>query len=134
MDQDHYDDVTITMGNNSNSSSSSDREVVHLLPCQVKHNGDANVRDYFSRRIQKVKDEDTSKVSRFRGRKMKCSGKIELPEGVDGLVLEYARNEDDWKVQNTFSSIYSWGHDAIPSKNVMNHASDWFALSRALHG
>ncbi|EMP39225.1 Ribonuclease H2 subunit C [Chelonia mydas] len=60
------------------------QDVLHLLPCEVEHNGSAPVDRYFTPAIRQGSQE---KSVSFRGRSLKGQ-EVMVPQGYVGLVLK----------------------------------------------
>ncbi|XP_069500920.1 ribonuclease H2 subunit C isoform X2 [Ambystoma mexicanum] len=109
---------------------------VHLLPCEIEHDGSANVDNYFSPAIRK---HPTEKVVSFRGRCLRGQ-EVTVPDGYIGLVLKEdhkpCSEEDDRcvRVKSTFTAFTSWNLETPPSSDdcaVMSIM--WPAIAEAIH-
>lgn len=110
---------------------------VHLVPCEVEHNGPAQINQYFTATVKDSKHEQT--VS-FRGRGLKGQ-EIHCPQGFTGLVLKEVNkpgsDEEDRtvKVSSVFEKISYWNLETPPSSDdTIVMAMDWPELAEALHG
>lgn len=110
---------------------------VHLMPCEVEHNGPAQVNQYFSATVKDCKHEQT--VS-FRGRGLKGQ-EISCPPGFSGFVLKEVNkpgsDEEDRtvRVSTVFDKLTYWNLETPPSSDdTIVMAMDWPDLAEALHG
>ncbi|KAL2077390.1 hypothetical protein ACEWY4_026894 [Coilia grayii] len=125
--------TTVQLG----SVSQADELQVHLLPCEIEHDGPAEVSRYFTAAIKDRKHELT--VS-FRGRGFKGQEVI-CPQGYTGLVLKQVHkpssDQEDGvvKVSSVFHNLTYWNLETPPSSDdgvVM--AMGWPELAEAIHG
>ncbi|KAF5899921.1 ribonuclease H2 subunit C-like, partial [Clarias magur] len=92
---------------------------VHLLPCDIEHDGPAQVAEFFTPTVKEKKPEKT--VS-FRGRGLKGQ-EVMHPEGYTGLVLkEVQRPSSDQedrvvKVSSEFHSFTYWNLETPPTSD-----------------
>ncbi|XP_056238494.1 ribonuclease H2 subunit C isoform X2 [Seriola aureovittata] len=110
------------------------RAPVHLMPCEIEHNGPAQVSQYFT---ATTKDQKT--VS-FRGRGLKGQ-ELSCPQGYTGLVLkEINKSGSDQedrtvKVSSVFDKLTYWNLETPPnSDDAVVMAMDWPELAEAIHG
>ncbi|XP_042561265.1 ribonuclease H2 subunit C [Clupea harengus] len=110
---------------------------IHFLPCEIEHDGPAEVSQYFTSTVKDRKHELT--VS-FRGRGLKGQ-EVNCPEGYTGLVLKQVHkpssDQEDGavKVSSTFHNLTYWNLEIPPSTDdgvVM--AMAWPKLADAIHG
>jgi hypothetical protein len=102
------------------------KSTIHLLPCKISHNGEANVSSYF---YYQRKSDDLLETS-FRGRPLNGVN-IELPNDKIGLIID--TNDNKQEVTSTFDKIYSWHLDdnkiSINTDQLSNAIKDWYELS-----
>ncbi|XP_071963236.1 uncharacterized protein [Antedon mediterranea] len=136
---------------------------IHLLPCEICHNGDGNVSTYFKASpvqpstryvnnttgaVETVSSPPASSpspnldysVSSFRGRPL-CGKRIEVLDGYKGVVLKesnkpFSEDEDRvLSVEKRFDSLMYWKLDGEPSSNdVFIKALDWIDIAESIHG
>ncbi|XP_020824049.1 ribonuclease H2 subunit C [Phascolarctos cinereus] len=107
---------------------------LHLLPCEIQHNGPAAVSRFFS---PAIRPGSSGPVVSFRGRSLHGE-EVTLPSGYMGLVLREDKSEgpEDRTVQaiGTFSCFTLWGLEAPPGPNArMHRALSWPSLATAIH-
>uniref|UniRef100_A0A8C1UYP8 Ribonuclease H2, subunit C n=1 Tax=Cyprinus carpio TaxID=7962 RepID=A0A8C1UYP8_CYPCA len=114
-----------------------DKPQIHLLPCEIEHNGPAEVFKFFNPTVKERKHETT--VS-FRGRGLKGQ-ELHCPQGYTGLVLKEvqkpASDQEDRvvKVSSVFHHFTYWNLETPPTTDdgvVM--AMAWPQLAEAMHG
>ncbi|MGH0174239.1 UNVERIFIED_CONTAM: hypothetical protein FKN15_067253 [Acipenser sinensis] len=107
---------------------------VHLLPCEIEHNGPASVGRYFSPAVKETKSE---MIVSFRGRGLKGQ-EVSVPQGYSGMVLKedhkpVSEDEDrSLRVRSTFSTLTCWNLETPPSSDdgvVM--AMNWPVIAEA---
>ncbi|XP_029021066.1 ribonuclease H2 subunit C [Betta splendens] len=110
---------------------------VHLMPCEIEHNGPAEVSQYFT---ATTKDHKHEKTVSFRGRGLKGQ-EIRCPEGYTGLVLkEISKPGSDQedrtvKVSSVFDKLTYWNLETPPnSDDTVVLAMDWPKMAEAIHG
>ncbi|XP_078392539.1 ribonuclease H2 subunit C [Cetorhinus maximus] len=112
------------------------RDGLHLLPAEVRSDGDANVRQYFT---AAVRESDGEMQVSFRGRALRGRD-LPVPLGYVGLVLkedhEPCLEEEDRRVRvkSAFSSVTYWNLETPPTADdsvVM--AMSWTQLAEAIH-
>ncbi|XP_028271927.1 ribonuclease H2 subunit C [Parambassis ranga] len=110
---------------------------VHLMPCEIEHNGPAKVSQYFAATMKDHKHETT--VS-FRGRGLKGQ-ELSCPQGYTGLVLKEVNkpgsDQEDRtvKVSSVFNKLTYWNLETPPnSDDTVVMAMDWPELAEAIHG
>ncbi|KAK7922434.1 hypothetical protein WMY93_009336 [Mugilogobius chulae] len=113
------------------------RAPVHLLPCEIEHNGPAQITEYFSATVKDHKHEQT--VS-FRGRGLKGK-EISCPQHYTGLVLKEVNkpgsDEEDRTVRVSFAfdKLTYWNLETPPSSDdTIVMAMDWPELAEAIQG
>uniref|UniRef100_A0A3P9LBJ8 Ribonuclease H2, subunit C n=1 Tax=Oryzias latipes TaxID=8090 RepID=A0A3P9LBJ8_ORYLA len=113
-----------------------ERVPVHLLPCEIEHNGPAQVSQYFS---ATMKDHKGVKAVSFRGRGLKGQ-EICCPAGYTGLVLKDTNkpgsDQEDRtvRVSSVFDKLTYWNLDHPPtSDDTVVMAMDWPELAEAIH-
>ncbi|CAL8264245.1 unnamed protein product [Lota lota] len=114
-----------------------ERTTVHLMPCEIEHNGSAQVSQYFT---STIKDRKQEKTVSFRGRGLR-GAELSCPQGYTGLVLkEVNPNGSDQedrtvKVSSTFDKLTYWNLETPPnSDDMVVMAMDWPELAEAIHG
>ncbi|KAG5853122.1 hypothetical protein ANANG_G00069740 [Anguilla anguilla] len=114
-----------------------DKPPVHLLPCEIEHDGPAEVSRYFTSAVKNQKHEMT--VS-FRGRGLKGQ-EVSCPHGYTGLVLKEdhkpTSDQEDRtvRVSSVFHRFTYWNLETPPTSDdgvVMGMA--WPDLAEAIHG
>lgn len=127
-------------------SNCSESERVHLMACEIEHDGEAMVECYFD---TTVRQEDSSLEvqngvkalsASFRGRSLKgCS--LNLPVGYTGFVMKEEKRpfteEEDRILRAThkFSQFTYWNLETPPSNNDnLVKALQWINVASALHG
>ncbi|XP_076148360.1 ribonuclease H2 subunit C [Alosa pseudoharengus] len=125
--------TTVQLG----SVSRADKLPIHLLPCEIEHDGPAEVSQYFTSAVKDRKHELT--VS-FRGRGLKGQ-EVNCPQGYTGLVLKQVHkpssDQEDGvvNVSSVFHDLTYWNLEIPPSSDdgvVM--AMAWPTLADAIHG
>ncbi|XP_019725678.1 ribonuclease H2 subunit C isoform X2 [Hippocampus comes] len=113
------------------------REPLHLIPCEIEHNGPAQISQYFN---AAMKDRKHEKTISFRGRGLKGQELI-CPQGYTGLVLkEFNKPSSDQedrtlKVSCVFDKLTYWNLENPPnSDDAVVMAMDWPELAEAIHG
>ncbi|XP_069036403.1 ribonuclease H2 subunit C [Lepisosteus oculatus] len=119
------------------SVSRADGEPVHLLPCEVEHDGPAQVDRFFS---AAVKERESDKSVSFRGRGLR-GREVSCPEGYTGLVLKEdhrpvsEEEERSLRVRTVFSSLTYWNLETPPSSDDgVAMAMSWPDIAGAIHG
>ncbi|XP_068922461.1 ribonuclease H2 subunit C isoform X1 [Petaurus breviceps papuanus] len=114
---------------------------LHLLPCEIQHDGPAAVSRFFSPAIRPGPSGARSMrgpVVSFRGRSLRGE-EVMLPSGYVGLVLreeDKGKGPEDRTVQaiGTFSSFTLWGLETPPGPDARMHgALSWPSLATAIH-
>ncbi|XP_034399459.1 ribonuclease H2 subunit C [Cyclopterus lumpus] len=113
------------------------RVPVHLMPCEIEHNGPAQVSKYLT---ATTKDCKLEKAVSFRGRGLKGQ-EISCPQGYTGLVLkEINKSSSDQedrtlRVSSVFDKLTYWNLETPPnSDDSIVMAMDWPELAEAIHG
>ncbi|XP_008418666.1 ribonuclease H2 subunit C isoform X1 [Poecilia reticulata] len=121
---------------------------VHLMPCEIEHNGLAQVSQYFTATAKENKKGTktdrpvfaTDKTVSFRGRGLKGQ-EISCPDGYTGLVLKevdrHGSDQEDRtvKVTSVFDKLTYWNLETPPtSDDTVVMAMDWPELAEAIHG
>lgn len=111
------------------------RVPVHLLPCEIEHNGPAQVSQYLAATVKDCKQEKT--VS-FRGRGLKGQ-ELRCPQGYTGLVLKEINktgsDQEDRtvRVSSVFDKLTYWNLETPPnSDDTVVMAMDWPELAEAV--
>lgn len=103
----------------------SSKSTIHVLPCKISHNGEANVETYFYH----TKSGDLLETS-FRGRPLN-GVEIELLDGKLGLVID--KQDNELEATSSFNKIYSWHLDdnkiTILTDQLSNAIKDWYEIS-----
>ncbi|XP_046855059.1 ribonuclease H2 subunit C-like [Xenia sp. Carnegie-2017] len=114
-----------------------EKPTVHLLPCKIEHNGEAEVDEYFQSCI-KDDGKGMKKVS-FRGR-MLMGEKVAIPDGYSGYLLRENRKPvtDDqdrsFRAIKRFSEFTHWNLEDRPCLNdKIRKAMQWIYISSAIH-
>uniref|UniRef100_A0A8C5A7Y8 Uncharacterized protein n=1 Tax=Gadus morhua TaxID=8049 RepID=A0A8C5A7Y8_GADMO len=103
-----------------------ERTTVHLMPCEIEHNGPAQVSQYFS---ATTKDRKQDKTVSFRGRGLR-GAELSCPQGYTGLVLKEDRTV---KVSSVFDKLTYWNLETPPnSDDMVVMAMDWPELAEAV--
>ncbi|XP_028917075.1 ribonuclease H2 subunit C [Ornithorhynchus anatinus] len=109
---------------------------LHLLPCEIRHDGAAAVSRYFS---PAVRPTPSGPVVSFRGRSLRGE-EVRLPPGYVGLVLQEPERPLDQEEERTvrattaFSSFTAWGLETAPGPDAGIHgALVWPGLAAAIH-
>ncbi|XP_068922462.1 ribonuclease H2 subunit C isoform X2 [Petaurus breviceps papuanus] len=108
---------------------------LHLLPCEIQHDGPAAVSRFFS---PAIRPGPSGPVVSFRGRSLRGE-EVMLPSGYVGLVLreeDKGKGPEDRTVQaiGTFSSFTLWGLETPPGPDARMHgALSWPSLATAIH-
>uniref|UniRef100_A0A3B3ZN68 Uncharacterized protein n=1 Tax=Periophthalmus magnuspinnatus TaxID=409849 RepID=A0A3B3ZN68_9GOBI len=117
------------------SAGQAPRAPVHLMPCEIEHNGPARITEYFSATVKDCKHEQT--VS-FRGRGLKGQ-EVNCPQGYTGLILKEVNRpgseEEDRtvRVSSVFDKLTYWNLETPPSSDdTIVMAMDWPDLAEAV--
>ncbi|XP_038620800.1 ribonuclease H2 subunit C [Tachyglossus aculeatus] len=109
---------------------------LHLLPCEIQHDGPAAVSRFFS---PAVRSTPKGPVVSFRGRSLQGE-EVRLPPGYVGLVLREAERppgqEEERTVHATtaFGSFTAWGLETAPGPDAGIHgALVWPGIAAAIH-
>lgn len=109
---------------------------VHMLPCEVEHNGEAKVDQYFTPAIRTTNSE---MLVSFRGRSLKGEV-VTIPKGYVGLILKedhkpYSEEEDRTvRIKSTFSTFTRWNLETSPnSDDSVMMTLAWPELAEAIH-
>ncbi|XP_056145630.1 ribonuclease H2 subunit C [Lampris incognitus] len=119
------------------SASQTENASVHLMPCEIEHNGRAHISQYFT---ATVKDRKHEKTVSFRGRGLRGQ-QIDFPQGYTGLVLKEthkpASDQEDRtvRVSSVFDKLTYWNLETPPnSDDAVVMAMGWPELAEAIHG
>uniref|UniRef100_A0A8C8RA49 Uncharacterized protein n=1 Tax=Pelusios castaneus TaxID=367368 RepID=A0A8C8RA49_9SAUR len=111
-------------------------DVLHLLPCEVEHNGSASVARYFTPAIRQGPQE---KSVSFRGRSLKGQ-EVKVPQGYVGLVLKEDQRpcseeeERMVRLKSTFAALTVWNLEQAPSADDgLLLALSWPGIAEAIH-
>ncbi|XP_031718418.1 ribonuclease H2 subunit C [Anarrhichthys ocellatus] len=122
---------------NVSSVAQAQRVPVHFLPCEIEHNGPAQVSEYLT---TTTKDCKLEKTVSFRGRGLKGQ-ELSCPQGYTGLVLKEINkpssdHEDrTLRVSSVFDKLTYWNLETPPnSDDTVVMAMDWPELAEAIHG
>ncbi|KXJ27137.1 ribonuclease H2 subunit C [Exaiptasia diaphana] len=117
------------------SVAESDR--IHSLPCNIDHNGEANISTYFDTTVRSTEQQELE--ASFRGRCLKGST-INVPVGYTGYVFKEERkpitDQEDRVLRAThkFSQFNYWNLETLPSENdAMIKAMQWIDIASVLH-
>uniref|UniRef100_A0A8C4Y9H4 Uncharacterized protein n=1 Tax=Gopherus evgoodei TaxID=1825980 RepID=A0A8C4Y9H4_9SAUR len=112
------------------------QDVLHLLPCEVEHNGSAPVDRYFTPAIRQGSQE---KSVSFRGRSLKGQ-EVMVPQGYVGLVLKEDQRpcteeeERTVRLKSTFGTLTVWNLERAPSADDgLLLALNWPGIAEAIH-
>ncbi|CAG8493609.1 11325_t:CDS:2 [Scutellospora calospora] len=126
---------------------------VHQLPCNINHNGKANIENYFlvnalddktNQDIYTLMDEPTNPKETlyetfFRGRRL-IGKDVILDDEYEGCIFKeslHKSNEEmrNWETSLKFNSFMVWEHNTIPqpSNNRLLSSLDWLEVSNAVH-
>ncbi|KAJ7371132.1 Ribonuclease H2 subunit C [Desmophyllum pertusum] len=119
---------------------------VHLMACEIEHDGEAPVSSYFDKTVREdgtssgVQDGEKALSASFRGRDLKgCV--VNLPAGYTGYVMKedkrpFTDEEDrEMKATHKFSQFTYWNLETPPSNNdAITKAMQWINIASALHG
>ncbi|KAJ3056158.1 Ribonuclease H2 subunit C [Rhizophlyctis rosea] len=102
---------------------------IHLLPCQIDHNGPANISSYFLVTETPSTKPDVASTpaaptydATFRGRGLK-GVTVPVPENFQGFVLREGRTPPDssavkdLRVESVFDTFTTWGHTILPTRS-----------------
>ncbi|KAL4622961.1 ribonuclease H2 subunit C [Arapaima gigas] len=125
--------ITVQLG----SFGQAEKPQVHLLPCEIEHDGPAEVSRYFTPAVKHCKNEMS--VS-FRGRGLR-GAETSCPHGYSGLVLKEdhkpASDQEDRtvRISSVFHHFTYWNLETHPtSDDGVVMAMTWPALAQAIHG
>lgn len=124
----------------------SETKRVHLMACEVDHDGEAQVSNYFDPTVRDegtisgVQNGESALSASFRGRSLKgCV--LNVPAGYTGFVMKEGRrpitDEEDrvMKPIHKFSQFTYWNLETPPSNNdAIVKAMQWINIASALHG
>lgn len=124
----------------------SETKRVHLMACEVDHDGEAQVSDYFDPTVRVegtssgVQNGESALSASFRGRGLKgCV--LNIPTGYSGFVMKEGRrpitDEEDrvMKATHKFSQFTYWNLETPTSNNDATvKAMQWINIASALHG
>ncbi|XP_064622765.1 ribonuclease H2 subunit C-like [Lineus longissimus] len=128
--------MSITLDTASCAKAQTDADV-HLMPCEIEHDGEANVDDYL---LPTVKDDGNGYLTAaFRGRPLKGEKYI-LPEGYTGIMTHEPRRpfvEDEertFKISHQFNEFMYWNLDIPPNADdKLRKAMAWIDVAKAIH-
>ncbi|XP_061756181.1 ribonuclease H2 subunit C isoform X3 [Nerophis ophidion] len=139
------------------------RQPMHMIPCEIEHNGPAQVSQYFTAAVKDRKHGRLhflmsffqnchliinycmffpllEKTVSFRGRGLKGQ-ELTCPQGYTGLVLKEINttgsDQEDrtLKVTSVFDKLTYWNLETPPnSDDAVVMAMDWPDLAEAIHG
>ncbi|KAJ3173741.1 Ribonuclease H2 subunit C [Geranomyces variabilis] len=109
---------------------------LHLLPCQIDHNGPANVSSFFV--VESNPDCPSTVQSAFRGRSLQ-GVRAKVPANYQGVIYReddsHPSKERALKAAGSFETFVAWGHDDLPtteSNDVMRMLA-WLEIAEDLH-
>ncbi|KAG7329117.1 hypothetical protein KOW79_007291 [Hemibagrus wyckioides] len=109
---------------------------IHLLPCDIEHDGAAQVAEFFT---PTVKDRKHEKTVSFRGRGLKGQ-EVTHPQDYTGLVLKEVQkpssDQEDRvvKVSSVFHNFTYWNLETPPtSDDRVVMAMAWPKLAEMIH-
>lgn len=97
---------------------------LHLLPCQIQHDGPAPVSDFF-----RCEDCQNKQRAHFRGREL-VGQKISLPTNVKGCICK--KKSSSYDIVDRFHSINVWQHDIAPSYSQLQVYIDYLEVANAV--
>mmetsp|Transcript_55111 Transcript_55111/g.83395 ORF Transcript_55111/g.83395 Transcript_55111/m.83395 type:complete len:124 (-) Transcript_55111:9-380(-) len=103
---------------------------LHLLPCEIVHNGEAPVAEYF---VQETINEGqvTSLRTHFRGREL-LGSKVKLPECTKGFCG--TKTGDTIVLTKSFEEFTYWNREVNPStRDPINNWILWPEIANAIH-
>jgi len=101
------------------------------MPCSVKFDGNAPVKDFFHIADHEPKEKDNLLQSHFHGRSL-VGKHVSLPSDVQGLILG-AGNGGPMQVEGNFQELIMWEHDLAPDTTRMEDCLNWFEIAKAVH-
>jgi hypothetical protein len=112
--------------------SSSQENVIDVLPFQLNYDGVAPVKCYFL--VDKKKNGEY--VSHFRGRKL-IGKDTAVPEGLTAINAVIPTDKDlgpgsKIEIQNEYSSFRQWQHDCAPDPSSLHDCFDWMEIADAV--
>ena len=112
------------LGNEKKSS------VLHLLPCNIHHDGPAPVTTYFHvKHVTKTETSDKEYyISNFRGRRLEGVN-IQLPNNTVGYIVHANRSQNSLEVHSSFDSFTVWEHDHVPPEDVLDKSLEYFDIA-----
>lgn len=104
--------------------------VIHLLPCNIHHDGPAPVKNYFqTQHLDKGQSSNNKySVANFRGRRIEGLT-VSLPPSTVGCVVHTNRSDNSLEVHSTFNSFTVWDHDNAPSEEVIGKSMEYFDIA-----
>ncbi|XP_077588823.1 ribonuclease H2 subunit C isoform X2 [Stigmatopora nigra] len=111
------------------------KEPLHLIPCEIEHNGPAHISQFFNAAI---KDRKHEKTVSLRGRGLKGQ-EVNCPQGYTGMVLrEINKPSSDQEdrtltMSSLFDKVTYWNLETPPnSDDAVVMAMDWPELAEAV--
>lgn len=104
--------------------------VIHLLPCNIHHDGPAPVQNYFqTTQVSKTQSSDKEHLlANFRGRRIEGLP-VQLPETTVGCVVHTCQGDNQIEVHSIFNSLTVWEHDQPPSEEVLGQSMEYFDMA-----
>ncbi|XP_071477725.1 ribonuclease H2 subunit C-like [Diadema antillarum] len=115
---------------------------LHLIPCTIEANSEANVSHYFTSAIRDDENQGQGKTvlqTSLRGRLLKGQ-EVLVPDGYRGVVLKepskpFVEEEDrSLRAAQSFDRFTYWNLETAPSVNdPLQQAMAWTRIAEALH-
>ncbi|XP_001176091.1 ribonuclease H2 subunit C [Strongylocentrotus purpuratus] len=114
---------------------------LHLMPCTVEGNAEANVSQFFTPAIRQSEESlgTTGQQVSFRGRLLR-GHEMPVPEGYKGVILKepskpFTEDEDrTLRATHSFEKFTYWNLETAPSTNdTIQRAMAWTSIASALH-
>ncbi|CAG8488610.1 9140_t:CDS:2 [Paraglomus occultum] len=110
---------------------SNEVQEMHLLPCNIKYNGKANVNAYFL-----IEELDTNQSANMDD---DATSYIFKETNQPPISQQTSMNDPDertryWDIAQTFQSFMLWDQDDAPDSNdCVVKAMDWMNVARCIH-
>lgn len=89
-------------------------ETLHILPCHIDYEGQANVEEYL---IISQENSSSPLATSFRGRRLE-GDVMQLPGGLKGELI------NDSAIVGSFKNVISWNADEIENTNKLKDMLD----------
>lgn len=114
------------METSNSTDCASNMSSVHMLPCNVSHDGPVDVKSFFQVRTTK-----SDLRAAFRGREL-VGKEVKLPTGVLGINARQTapaqKTEAAFECEGHFDSMTVWQHDVAPDLGSIQDCLDWFEI------